>query len=198
MRFVLKGCENADSFVVNPHKWLFTPFDLSVLYTSKPDVLKCAFCLVADYLKTAEDSSVENRMDYGVQLGRRFRSLKLWFILRYFGRKGIEERLREHMRLAKEFGAWIERHKYFELLAPVPLSTVCFRAVPREGMSTEEINSFNEKLMDAVNETGKIFISHTKLNGIFTLRFVVSGLRTEKRHIETAQEIFDTTLNKMK
>lgn len=198
MRFVLKGCENADSFVVNPHKWLFTPFDLSVLYTSKPDILKRAFCLVADYLKTAEDSSVENRMDYGVQLGRRFRSLKLWFVLRYFGRKGLEERLREHIRLAKEFGAWIEQHKYFELLAPVPLSTVCFRAIPREGMSLEEINSFNEKLMDAVNETGKIFISHTKLSGVFTLRFVVSGLRTEKKHVEIAQEIFVTTLNKMK
>lgn len=198
MRYLIKGCENADSFVVNPHKWLFTPFDLSVLYTSKPDVLKRAFSLVADYLKTEVDSSVENRMDYGVQLGRRFRSLKLWFIFRYFGRKGLEDRLREHMRLAKEFGKWIEGHKYFRLLAPVPLSTVCFRAVPKEGMSREELNEFNEKLMNMVNETGKVFISHTKLNGIFTLRFVISGLRTEEKHVEIAKNIFDATLDRLK
>jgi aromatic-L-amino-acid/L-tryptophan decarboxylase len=197
MRYVLKGCEHADSFVVNPHKWLFTPFDLSVLYTTKPDVLKRAFSLVADYLKTAEDTAVINRMDYGVQLGRRFRSLKLWFVLRYFGRKGLEERLREHMRLAKDFGEWIKENKAFELLAPVPLSTVCFRAVPVKGMSLEEINALNEKLMNEINATGKMFISHTKLNGVFTLRFVVSGLRTEEKHVESAKEIIETTLGKM-
>lgn len=197
MKYIINGCEHADSFVVNPHKWLFTPFDLSVLFTTKPEVLKRAFSLVADYLKTAEDSSVQNLMDYGVQLGRRFRSLKLWFIIRYFGRKGLEERLREHIRLAKEFSKWIEGHKYFELLAPVPLSTVCFRAVPNKKMSLDEINSFNEKLMNDINAAGKIFISHTKLDGVFTLRFVVSGLRTEKRHIDIAEDVFDNMLNKM-
>jgi len=197
MKHIIKGCEYADSFVVNPHKWLFVPVDLSVLYTTKPDVLKRAFSLVADYLKTAEDSSVQNLMDYGVQLGRRFRSLKLWFVLRYFGRKGIEERIREHIRLAKEFAVWVEGHKYFELLAPVPLSTVCFRAVPDKKMTLDEINAFNEKLMSDVNAEGKVFISHTKLDGVFTLRFVVTGIRTEQNHVEFAQNVFNTMLEKM-
>lgn len=197
MKYVIKGCEHADSFVVNPHKWLYVPFDLSVLYTTKPDVLKRAFSLVADYLKTAEDTSVQNLMDYGVQLGRRFRSLKLWFVIRYFGKKGLEERLREHMHLAREFGDWIDGHKVFERLAPVPLSTVCFRAVPSNEMGLEEINLFNENLMNEINATGKVFISHTKLDGVFTLRFVVSGIRTEKRHVEFAEEIIENTLRKM-
>jgi aromatic-L-amino-acid/L-tryptophan decarboxylase len=197
MKHIIKGCEYADSIVVNPHKWLFVPVDLSVLYTTKPEVLKRAFSLVADYLKTAEDTSVQNLMDYGVQLGRRFRSLKLWFVIRYFGRKGLEERLREHIKLAKEFSSWIDNHNYFERLAPVPFGTVCFRAVPNKNMNREEINSFNEKFMNEINSTGKMFFSHTKLNGVFTLRFVVSGIRTEKKHVEIAEEIFDTTLKKM-
>lgn len=197
MKYIIKGCEYADSIVVNPHKWFFVPFDLSILYTSKPEVLKRAFSLVADYLKTAEDTSVQNLMDYGIQLGRRFRSLKLWFVIRYFGRKGLEERLREHIHLAKDFSIWIDNHKYFERLAPVPLSTVCFRAVPKKDMALEEINSFNEKFMNDINSTGKIFFSHTKLDGVFTLRFVVSGLRTEKKHVEIAEEIFDNTLKRM-
>lgn len=145
MKHIIKGCEHADSFVVNPHKWLFVPVDFSAFYTTKPDVLKRAFSLVADYLKTAEDKSVQNLMDYGVQLGRRFRSLKLWFVIRYFGKTGLEERIREHIALANEFSNWIDGHKYFERLAPVPLSTVCFRAVPNKNMTLEELNSFNEK-----------------------------------------------------
>lgn len=197
MKHILKGTEHADSMVVNPHKWLFVPVDLSVLYTKKPDILKRAFSLVADYLKTAEDKSVQNLMDYGVQLGRRFRSLKLWFVIRYFGRKGLEERLREHIRLAGEFEKWIDGHNYFEKLAPVPLSVVCFRAVPDKSMSLEELNSFNERLMNEVNNSGKVFISHTVLRGVFTLRFVVSGIRTEERHVETAKEIFEEALNRM-
>ncbi len=196
MKYVIKGCEQADSFVVNPHKWLFVPVDLSAFYTTKPDVLKRAFSLVADYLKTAEDSQVENLMDYGVQLGRRFRSLKLWFVIRYFGRKGLEERIREHIRLAHDFAGWIDGHKYFERLAPVPFSTVCFRAVPRDNMNADEINEFNEKLMNEINAEGKIFISHTKLNGVFTLRFVVTGIRTGEIHVEKAKEVFDNALRK--
>ncbi len=197
MKHIIKGCEYADSFVVNPHKWLFVPVDLSVFYTTKPEVLKRAFSLVADYLKTTEDTSVQNLMDYGVQLGRRFRSLKLWFVIRYFGRKGLEERIREHIALAKNFADWIDNHKYFERLAPVPLSTVCFRAVPDKKMTLEEINTFNENLMNEINAEGKIFFSHTKLKGVFTLRFVVTGIRTDKISVETAKEIFDNMLYKM-
>ena len=130
MRYILNGVENADSIVVNPHKWMFTPVDLSIFFTKKPHVLKQAFSLIPEYLKTSEDSVVENYMDYGIQLGRRFRSLKLWFIIRYFGTEGIIERVREHLRIGKKFAGWVDEHPQFERLAPVPLSTTCFRAHP--------------------------------------------------------------------
>ncbi|MCX6174840.1 MAG: pyridoxal-dependent decarboxylase [Ignavibacteriales bacterium] len=194
-----KGVEHADSFVVNPHKWLFVPVDLSILYTHKPEVLKKAFSLSAEYLKTAEDSSVNNYMDYGIQLGRRFRSLKFWFVLRYFGVEGLQTRLREHIRLGQLFAKWIDENPKFELLAPTPFSTVCFRAKPNGWNDEVKINELNEKLLNAVNATGKIFITHTKLNGIFTIRLCVSGLRTEEKHVELAwnviQETFQNILN---
>ncbi len=129
-REYFKGCERADSIVVNPHKWLFTPFDLSVLYCKDLNVLKQAFSLVAEYLKTSDESTVKNGMDYGIQLGRRFRALKLWFVIRYFGREGLIARLREHCRLARLFASWVEESPDFEMLAPVPFALVCFRACP--------------------------------------------------------------------
>ena len=194
-----KGVEHADSFVVNPHKWLFVPVDLSILYTRKPEILKQAFSLTAEYLKTSEDSSVNNYMDYGIQLGRRFRSLKLWFVLRYFGVEGLQARLREHIRLGQLFAKWIDENPQFERLAPTPFSTVCFRVKPTGWDDEKKLNELNEKLMNAVNSTGKVFITHTKLNGKFTIRLVVSGLRTEEKHVELAwniiQETFQKTLN---
>lgn len=197
MRHIMKGAERADSMVVNPHKWMFTPMDLSVLFTTKPDVLRKAFSLVAEYLKTAEDRIVENYMDYGIQLGRRFRSLKLWFIIRYFGVAGIANRVREHLRIGKLFASWIDEHPRFERLAPTPLSTTCFRAVPQEISNENELNTLNENLMNAVNETGEIFITHTKLNGKFTIRLVVSGLRTEERHVKRAWELIRLKLDEL-
>ncbi len=194
MRHILNGVEKADSLVVNPHKWMFTPVDLSIFFTKKPQVLKQAFSLIPEYLKTSVDSEVENYMDYGVQLGRRFRSLKLWFIIRYFGTDGIIERVREHLRIGKLFASWIDEHPMFERLAPVPLSTTCFRAHPA-GMDDEEtLNTLNERLMDYVNSTGKVFITHTKLSGKFVIRLVVSGLRTEERHVRLAWEIIQQCL----
>jgi aromatic-L-amino-acid decarboxylase len=190
LKYILKGCERADSFVTNPHKWMFMPIDISAFYTRKPDVLKKAFSLVAEYLKTDEDTKAINYMDYGISLGRRFRSLKLWFVIRYFGVNGIIERLREHIRLGKIFESWIDESEHFERLAPVPLSTVCFRAVP-SGLNEIELNEFNKNLMDSINSTGKAFISHTMLNGKFTLRFVISGIRTTEDDIKLVWELLN-------
>jgi aromatic-L-amino-acid decarboxylase len=197
MKNILAGCEKADSFLVNPHKWLFSPIDLSTLYTRRPEILKRSFSLVAEYLKTSEDSEVENYMDYGVSLGRRFRSLKLWFIIRYFGKDGLIKIIREHIRLGRLFAKWIDEDENFERLAPVPLSTTCFRALPKNLKSDEEINSFNQNLMDNINSTGKVFISHTKLNEKFVIRFVVSSLRTQERHVIEAWEVIKNEFDKL-
>ncbi len=185
MKWIIKGWERADSIVINPHKWMFTPMDLSVYFTRKPEILKRAFSLSAEYLKTDQDTEVENLTDYGIQLGRRFRSLKLWFIIRYFGVNGLAERIKNHINLAQELKGWIETCKDFELMAPVPFSTVCFRYNPKN-KSEEELNRLNEKLLENINASGKIFLSHTKLNGKFTIRLTIGSIRHEKRHVEDA------------
>ena len=197
MKYIFKGVDRADSLVVNPHKWMFIPVDLSVFYTRKPDVLKRAFSLVPEYLKTAEDNSVENLMDYGIQLGRRFRALKLWFIIRYFGVNGIIERLREHIRLGQLFASWIDKHPDFERMALTPFSTICFRAHPAKINSEAEIDKLNENLLQRINKTGKLFISHTKLNGKHVLRLSVSGIRTEERHVREAWELIQIKLKEL-
>src|SRR5581483_2597 len=198
MRHVLDGCDRADSIVINPHKWLFVPLDLSVLYTRKPEVLRRAFSLVPEYLRTTHGDEVVNYMDYGIPLGRRFRALKLWFTLRYFGVEGIAERIREHIRLARQFAEWVDAHSEFERLAPVPLSTVCFRARWRGMDDDERLNRLNEKLMQAINRTGEAFISHTKLSGRFTLRLVVSQLRTHEGHVARVWEVAQEQLDLLK
>ena len=199
MRDVLAGCERADSLVVNPHKWLFTPFDLSALYCRRLDVLRRAFTLTPEYLRTPDEEAVRNGSDYGVQLGRRFRALKLWMILRYFGHEGLAARIREHCRLAREFARRVAESPDWELLAPVPFSVVCFRARPQagvgsEGLSAARLDALNERLMDAVNATGEIFLSHTKLNGAFALRLAVGNIRTTERHVPRAWELLNEKL----
>jgi len=204
MKYIFNGVERADSLVVNPHKWMFVPVDLSLFYIRKPDVLKKAFSLVPEYLKTAEDNSVENLMDYGIQLGRRFRALKLWFVIRYFGVNGITERLREHIRIGQLFAGWIDEHQNFERMAPAPFSTVCFRAHPASTNSESMIVQgtpygewLNEQLLQKINETGKLFLSHTKINGKFVLRLSVSGIRTEERHVKDAWNLIQRTLKEL-
>ncbi|MGD8780062.1 MAG: aminotransferase class I/II-fold pyridoxal phosphate-dependent enzyme [Ignavibacteria bacterium] len=187
-KHIIDGLELADSFVVNPHKWMFCPMDVSAFYTKHPQVLKRAFSLMAEYLKTDQDDSAINYMDYGMQLGRRFRSLKLWFVIRYFGVEGLQKIIREHIRLGKLFEQYIDKSEHFEKLAPAPLSTVCFRANPGN-MNEDQLNKLNEKLMNEINDTGEIFISHTKLGNKFTIRYVVSSLRTEERHVVKAWEL---------
>jgi aromatic-L-amino-acid decarboxylase len=203
LRHVLDGCARADSLVTNPHKWLFTPFDLSALYSRRLDVLRRAFTLTPEYLRTPESEAVRNGSDYGVQLGRRFRALKLWMILRYFGHEGLAARIREHCRLAREFAAWVEESTDWELLAPVPFSVVCFRATKAgEGEDDSEgggrevrLEALNERLMGAVNATGEIFLSHTKLNGVFTLRLAVGNIRTEESHVRRAWALLNEKLS---
>ncbi len=181
-----KGWERADSIVTNPHKWLFTPFDLSVLYVRDLDLLKQTFSLVAEYLKVAE--TVTNQMDYGIQLGRRFRSLKLWFVMRYFGRDGLIERLREHCRLARLFAGWVDDSEDFEMLAPVPFALVCFRACPQ---GVEDLDALNEKIMNEINASGEAYLSHTKLGGKFTLRLSVGSIRVEERHLQKVWDLLN-------
>jgi aromatic-L-amino-acid decarboxylase len=188
------GWEGADSIVVNPHKWLFTPFDLSAFYCRRMDVVRQAFSLVPEYLKTAEaDRGARNLMDTGVQLGRRFRSLKLWMILRHFGAAGVRSALAEHIRLAQLFSQWIDADNDFERLAPVPFSVVCFRARPGgQTMGEAELNALNERLLDAVNATGEVFLSHTRLNDRLTLRLAIGHLRTSERHVARAWKLLKT------
>jgi len=184
-----KGMNRADSIVTNPHKWLFTPFDLSVLFVRDLDLLKKTFALVPEYLKTNEP--VNNQMDYGIQLGRRFRSLKFWFILRYFGQEGLQERIREHCRLARLFASWVEESDNFEMLAPVPFALACFRACPKK---VDDLDVFNENLMNRINASGEAYLSHTKLNGKFTLRLSVGSIRVEERHIQKVWNLLNERL----
>jgi len=198
------GLALADSIVVNPHKWLFTPFDLSVLFTRRMPVLREAFSLTPEYLRTPEEG-VRNLMDTGIQLGRRFRSLKLWAILRYFGASGVRDRLVEHVRLAQLFASWVEADPDFQLMAPVPFSVVCFRATPRTMSHSadarvpaaaieETLNTLNALLVDRVNRSGEVFLSHTKLYGTYVIRLAVGNLRTEERHVRRAWDLLKQAL----
>jgi aromatic-L-amino-acid decarboxylase len=192
MQNCLRGCARADSLVTNPHKWLFTPFDLSVLFCRHMDLLKRAFSLVPEYLKT--DETVTNQMDYGIQLGRRFRALKLWFVIRYFGCEGLIARIREHCRLAQLFASWVEASETFELIAPVNFALVCFRAKPK---NVSDFDSFNQRLLDEINSSGEAFLSHTKLNDKFTLRLSIGNIRVEERHIEKVWSLLQENLRKL-
>lgn len=170
LRWILDGVESAHSLVLNPHKWFFTPIDCSILYTSRRDVLRQAFSLIPEYLRTAQDEQVVNWMDYGVPLGRRFRSLKLWFVLRYFGRARMSAIISSHVEMARTLASWIEADDRFELAAPVTLSLVCFRK-----RGSDEVN---RELMDRINESGVAFLSHTVVNRRFVIRYALGNLRT--------------------
>jgi aromatic-L-amino-acid decarboxylase len=188
-RWVLAGCEHADSMVTNPHKWMLTPVDCSVFYTRHPDVLRRAFSLVPEYLKTDDDPRAVNLMDYGVALGRRFRALKLWFVMRSYGREGIAAAIREHVRMAQALAAKIDAHARFERTAPTPFSTVCFRY---QGSDDE-----NRRIQEAVNETGEFFISGTKLRGRYTLRVAIGNMHTTEAHIDRVWELIQAEAAKL-
>jgi aromatic-L-amino-acid decarboxylase len=192
---ILEGADRADSLVVNPHKWLFTPVDLSVLYCRRMDLVRAAFALTPEFILSGDEAAATRRnlMNTGIQLGRRFRSLKLWMILRSFGAKAIRAHLAEHIRLAQLFASWIDADPDFERLAPVPLSVVCFRWNPigTDGAKRAEsdLDAANERLLALVNDSGEVFLSHTRVREGTALRLAVGHPHTAERHVKRAWDL---------
>jgi aromatic-L-amino-acid decarboxylase len=177
LRWCLDGCDGADSLVVNPHKWLFTPMDCSALWTRRPEALRAAFGAVRDYLADTEDAL--DLKNYGPALGRRFRALKLWFVLRWYGAEGLRALIREHVRLAQEFASWVDGDGEWEVCAPHPFSTVCFRH------STAD----NDELARAATATGKLFVAPTRLRGVPVIRLAIGNARTSEADVALAWEV---------
>jgi aromatic-L-amino-acid/L-tryptophan decarboxylase len=197
-REAFDGVDVADSVVTNPHKWLFTPIDCSVLLVREPATLTRAFSLVPEYLVT-DDEGVTDYMDWGVQLGRRFRALKLWMVIRYFGRDGIAARVRHQLAQAQRVRAWVEDHPALELAAPVPMSTVCFRARPTSRSADGRLDEgaarkLNRRWLDAINRSGAAYLSHTELDGRYVLRLAIGNLRTTDERLEATLVALDGEL----
>ncbi len=190
-KWMLDGVEYADSFNFNPHKWMLTNFDCSAHFVKDPGSLIRTFEIHPEYLKTGVDALVKNYRDWGIQLGRRFRALKLWFVIRSYGIEGLQEIVREHIRLAELFKGWVENHELFEILAPVHLSLVCFRL--NDGRSEEDLNALNKELIERINGTGKLLLTQTTLKGKFVLRMAIGARATEERHVRQAWEIITDT-----
>jgi aromatic-L-amino-acid decarboxylase len=187
MRWMLEGAQFMDSFVFNPHKWLFTNFDCSAYFAKDPAALVRTFEIHPEYLKTGHDAQVKNYRDWGIQLGRRFRALKLWFVIRSYGVEGLQAILREHLRLAQLFKSWVEEDGRFELVAPVPLSLVCFRL--NDGRGEAPLDELNKKLLERINATGAVYLTHTSLRGRYVLRLVIGQRTTKERHVRAAWEL---------
>jgi aromatic-L-amino-acid decarboxylase len=185
LRDRFRGWELADSIVLNPHKWLLTNFDCTAYYVRDRDALLSAFSLTPEYLRTAHDEEVVNYRDWGIQLGRRFRALKLWFVIRSYGVEGLRAIIRRHVALAGELASWVDAAPDFERMAPVPFGLVCFRYRPLN-VAEEELDRLNERLLAAVNATGRVFMTHTRLGGRYTIRLVIGQRATERRHVEEA------------
>jgi aromatic-L-amino-acid decarboxylase len=192
-RWMIKGIELADSFVFNPHKWMFTNFDCSAYLVKDKEALLRTFEILPEYLKTGNRGLVNDYRDWGIPLGRRFRALKLWFVIRSFGVIQLQEKIREHIQLAKWFEKNIISQPAFEIMAPVPLSLVCFRYRPSCIIGTDNLNRVNEELLNKLNNTGKIFLTHTKLKGQYTLRLSIAGTLTTKEHVENAWNLIKET-----
>ncbi|MHA2251253.1 MAG: pyridoxal phosphate-dependent decarboxylase family protein [Candidatus Kariarchaeaceae archaeon] len=187
-RWMIEGIENVDSFVFNPHKWLFTNFDCSAYFVKDPEVLVKTFEILPEYLKT-KARNVNNYRDWGIPLGRRFRALKLWFVLRHYGKKGLQEKVKLHIELAEFLQTRVQLSEDFELLAPVHFGLVCFRYHPPNIDDEDELNQMNELLVGNLNCTGKLYFTHTKLNGKYTIRFSIGQTEVKKDHIENAWEL---------
>jgi len=190
-QWIFDGAETVDSLVFNPHKWLFTPFDASALYTRHRDLFRRAFSVVPEYLTTPVTGQVVDLMDYGVQLGRRFRALKLWWVLRCFGAEGIRERLRSHIALAAELADWIDDHPHFERLAPAPFSVVCFRAKDPGLDDPDRLDAFNLELMERVNASGDVYLSHTRLDPGIALRIAIGNLGTTGQDLDACRVLLE-------
>jgi aromatic-L-amino-acid decarboxylase len=197
-RWMVEGIEYADTFVFNPHKWMFTNFDCSAYFVKDKESLIRTFEILPEYLKTCEADRVNNYRDWGIPLGRRFRALKLWFVIRTYGVKGLQEKIRYHLKLAEDFVRKVEESKDFELLAPVPLNAICFRFNPAgKFYDAESLNQLNEALLENINSTSKAYLTHTKLNGIYTIRIVIGQTNVEKRHVDAAWELIVSEAQKI-
>lgn len=194
-RWMSIGIEQVDSFVFNPHKWMFTNFDCSAYYVKNKELLLRTFEILPEYLKTGTRGAVNDYRDWGIQLGRRFRALKLWFVIRSFGVEGIKEKVREHIKMAKNLADKIRNSEDFILFEPQHLSVVCFRYQPSQKSNIDEINQLNQSLLQKLNESGEIYLTHTKANGMITLRMVIAQTNVEKKHVDRAWELIQTTSN---
>jgi aromatic-L-amino-acid decarboxylase len=182
---LIEGHELADSYVFNPHKWMFTNFDCTIMYLKEPRYLVNTFSMTPEYLKTDLDEEVNNYRDWGIPLGRRFRALKLWFVIRSYGLEGIRQKLRNHISLARNTEKLILAHAELEILAPVNFNTICFR-FSTEKLGLDDTNRFNESWMNSVNATGLAFFSHTKLDGKYVIRWVIGQTDVTEKHIQNA------------
>ncbi len=185
-RWMIEGIEEADSFVFNPHKWMFTNFDCSAYYVKDTEALIRTFEILPEYLKTGTRGQVNDYRDWGVQLGRRFRALKLWFVIRDFGVDGIQKKVKEHLDWASELAGQIKESEDFELLEPQHLGLVCFRYRPGEERDKERLNAMNQELMQILNESGDIYLTHTKVDGFIILRMVIGQTNVTRDHVQRA------------
>jgi aromatic-L-amino-acid decarboxylase len=191
---VSKGWDEADSIVINPHKMLFVPFDFSVLYVRDLERLRRVFTLVPEYLRGDAAGTEKNYMDYGIQLGRKFRALKAWMVFRTFGRAGMAARIREHLRLAKLLADWIDADDRFELAAPVSMGVVCFRFV---GTATAEIDASNSEIVERINASGRAYLTQTKLHGRTAIRIGLGNVLTTEQHLQNAWQLIRKTAGEL-
>ena len=196
-RHLLDGMESVDTFVFNPHKWMFTNFDCSAYFVRDREALVRTFEILPEYLKTREKQQVNNYRDWGIQLGRRFRALKLWFVIRTYGVEGIRSMVREHIRMGQELRQAMEKEPDFEILAPVWCNVVCFRYKPVSVHGDGQLNSLNMELMDRLNATGRLYLTHTKLNGRTALRLVIGQTSVERRHVAAAWDSIRRTAREL-
>jgi aromatic-L-amino-acid decarboxylase len=198
LRWMIKGIEMADTFVFNPHKWMFTNFDCSAYFVRDKETLIRTFEILPEYLKTTDGARVNNYRDWGIQLGRRFRALKLWFVIRDFGVRGLQEKIRNHLAWTQELAKIIRFSGDFELLAPVFLSTICFRYKPAGVHAPEALNDLNSLLLENINNSGRLYMSHTRLNGVFTLRLVIAQTTVDWSVVAGAWQIIIETARSLK
>jgi aromatic-L-amino-acid/L-tryptophan decarboxylase len=195
-QWMLDGKEYIDSLVFNPHKWMFTNFDCSAFFTKHPGLLIKTFEILPEYLKTRTRGRVNDYRDWGIQLGRRFRALKLWSVIRMYGTDGLREKIRLHIKIAADLAGKISREHDFEILAPVVINVVCFRFKP-ENRSEKELNTLNETLNHSLNDSGRIYLSHTVLNGRYTLRMVTGQTNVTMEHADKAWELIKETARRL-
>ena len=191
-QYFLKGIEDADSYVFNPHKWLFTNFDCTAYYVKDVDTLVRTFAILPEYLKTPTDGRVANHCDWGIPLGRRFRSLKLWFVLRHFGLTGLHEKIRHHINLAAMVARWIEDDSNLALLAPRSINVVVFGIVDNK-RSDREVDIMNERLLHRLNDSGRVYLTHTRVRGRYALRMVIGQTYVTEQHVTAAWSIIQAT-----